>query len=113
MCLQICKDEDARDGTRELAEAIVDVLCLKCHALLELLAVDLRARAYPCALLPRTRRVGVKRPTEAELPLGKGLNSSPHVRIMGRAVALEDPGEARGVGQGPALVGVVTEAPSW
>src|SRR5919206_3088415 len=110
MGLQICKDEDARDGTRELSEAVVDVLRLKRHALLKLLAVDLRARAYPGALLPGTRRVGVERPAGSELPLGEGLNSSPHVGVVGRAVALEDSGETGGIGQGPAVVGVVAEA---
>src|SRR3712207_6063730 len=87
--LQVGQHKHAGDGARELAESLVDVLCLKRHALLEFLAVDLRARAYPRALLPGTRRAGVKGPTGSELPLCEGLNSCPHVGVVRWTVALE------------------------
>src|SRR5919205_3610641 len=110
--LQISQNEDARDGARELPKALVDVLRLKRHALLELLAVDLGTRAHPRALLPGPRSVGVERSPWAELPLGEGLNSRLHVGVGGRAVTFEDSLKTRGVRQRPALVGVVAEAQS-
>src|SRR5918998_3719355 len=109
MRLQVGQHEDARDGAWELPEAVVDVLRHRRDAVFELFAVDLRARAYPGALFPGTRGVGVERPTDSEFPLGEGLNSCPHVRVVGRAVALEDSGETCGVREGPALAGVIAE----
>src|SRR5215212_1154718 len=109
MRLQVGQHEDARDGAGKLTEALVDVLCHDRHALLELLAVDLRARAHLGALLPGTWSVGVEWSSSAELALYKGFNSSPHVEVVWRAVSLEDPGEARRVRQRPALVGVVAK----
>ena len=50
--------------------------------------------------------------TSSELPLGEGLNGCPHVGVVWRTIALEDSGEARGVRQRPALVGVVAKAQS-
>ncbi len=85
--LQIRKDEDARDRTGELPEAIVDVLRHRRYALLELLAVDLSAATYPGALLPGTRRVGVEGSPWAELPLGEGLDGGVHVGV-GDALSL-------------------------
>src|SRR5918998_3881542 len=77
--LEVGQYEHAGHGARELPEAIKDVLGLKRHTLLELLAVDLRARAHPGALSPGTRRVGMERSGRSELPLGEGLDGCPHV----------------------------------
>src|SRR5918997_6688688 len=87
--LQVGQYEDARHGAGELPEAVVDVLSHDRYALLELLAVDLGALSHPGALLPGTRRVRVERSSRTELPLGKGLDGGPHVRIVRRAVARE------------------------
>src|SRR5919112_1321393 len=104
MSLQVGQYEDARDGAGELPEAIKDVLSHDRDALLELLAVDLRALPHPSALLPGTRCVRVERSSRTELPLGEGFYSGPQVGIVWRTIALEDSGKARGVRQGPALV---------
>src|ERR687895_1080516 len=107
--LQVGQDEDARDGAWELPEAVEDILCHDRYALFELLAVDLCAATHPGALLPGTRRIGMEGSSRTELPLGEGFDGGPHVRIVWRAVAREDPWQARRVRQRPALVGVVAE----
>src|SRR5215210_5019643 len=89
--LQVGQNEDARHRTRELPEAVVDVLRHDRHALLEVPGVDLCAAPDSRALLPGTGRVWVERSPWTELPLGESFDCGPHVGVVGWAVAREDP----------------------
>jgi hypothetical protein len=108
--LDVVQDEHGRHRAGEFAEGVEDVLRLERHAGLEPLVVDLGASAHAGAVAPRPRGVAVERPARPELALGEGLDRRRHVRVVRRAVGLEDSLAAGGVRSRPALVLVVAKA---
>src|SRR6266516_3479797 len=88
---------------------VEDVLGLKRDARFEPLVVNLSAPPHARAVGPCSRSVRVERAAWAELALGEGLHRRGHVGVMRRAVGLEHPLAAGGVGRRPALVLVVAK----
>jgi hypothetical protein len=52
----------------------------------------------------------MKRAAGPEFPVTQGLQRGPHIGVMGRTIPLEYPGQAGGIGEGPASIGVIAKA---
>ena len=88
--LKIRHNQNAGNCSRELAETVIDVLCLKSDALLKLFAVNLGAASHLFSLFIISRSIRMERPPGSKLSLNNCINSLPHVSIVWRSMAFKD-----------------------
>src|SRR5579883_2907417 len=107
--LHIHQHKDRRDRGRELTEGVKSVLRLQSDALAELLIVHLGAATHLAALFPGSRRIGMEGATRSEFALAEMIHRRPHVRIMRWCMPFKNARETGGIGESPALIGIVAE----
>jgi hypothetical protein len=95
---------DGRDGGRELAIRVIDILRRFAHIRHELGAVEWHTSLDFTAMLPWAWNAGVVRPPRAELPVHGGVQCCTHIGIVRRTHSLILAIEPYRVGHGPAFV---------
>src|SRR4051794_35987364 len=109
MRLEVHQDKDRGHRGRELAEGVIRVLRLQGYARAEVLIVYLCACSHLVTIFPGSRCIRMERTAHTKLAFAEVIHRCPHGGEMRWAVSFKDSWQTRGIGQCPALIGIVTE----